>query len=138
MNSMRIFTAYLLDGRGQASSGRRTTTPSPAVMLDDDRHDADVGADDAIDAEWTEDGQHADPHEGEGADRVAAANDNEPVRRKPTARPDDSYLSYMATLRDLPRLDRDEEHRIAKKYQKTHDAKLAEQLINSNLKLVVK
>jgi RNA polymerase sigma-32 factor len=132
---MRIITAYLLDGRGQASEGRRTTTPSPVVAPiygDGGPHDAD---DDALDAEWTEDGdEHA----------LEAANDNERAEQPQRERQgrydghDDSYTTYMASLRHLPRLDRDEEHEVAKRYQKTHDPKLAKKLINSNLKLVVK
>jgi RNA polymerase sigma-32 factor len=123
---MRIITAYLLDGRGQASEGRRTTTPSPVVTLDG-LHDAD---DEALDAEWTE--------EGEDEAEQTAANDNEPAKRAPSQHYDDSYTTYMASLRHLPRLDRNEEHAVAKRYQKTRDAKLAQRLINSNLKLVVK
>jgi RNA polymerase sigma-32 factor len=44
----------------------------------------------------------------------------------------------MASLRDVPRLDRDEEHELAVKYLKNHDPKIAQRLISSNLKLVVK
>ncbi len=44
----------------------------------------------------------------------------------------------MASLRDLPRLDRDQEHELAVEYLATHDAKIAKQLVTSNLKLVVK
>jgi RNA polymerase sigma-32 factor len=125
---MRIITAYLLDGRGQASEGRRTTTPSPVVAVDG-LHDA---GDDALDAEWTEE------EDDESARALTAANDNEPAERPRTERYDDSYTTYMASLRDLPRLDREEEHVVAKKYQKTRDPKLQQKLINSNLKLVVK
>jgi RNA polymerase sigma-32 factor len=44
----------------------------------------------------------------------------------------------MASLRHLPRLDREEEHRLAVEYLRTHDPQLAKRLITANLKLVVK
>jgi RNA polymerase sigma-32 factor len=44
----------------------------------------------------------------------------------------------MASLRHVPRLDRDQEHTLAVEYLRTHDSKIAQRLITSNLKLVVK
>jgi RNA polymerase sigma-32 factor len=44
----------------------------------------------------------------------------------------------MHSLRDAPRLDRDEEHELAVEYLKTHNPAIANRLVTSNLKLVVK
>src|SRR5947209_5523410 len=79
-----------------------------------------------LDAEWTE---------------VDADDEAEPVEA--TAEPfvaasADPYAAYMASLRDLDRLDCDQEHELAVKYLKSHDPKIAERLVTSNLKLVVK
>jgi len=116
---MRVCTAYLMEGRGQAADGRRKATPAPVAY--DDRHDA------VEDAEWTEaDGTLA---EGEGHAEEARAS-------IPAAK--DPYAAYMASLRDVQRLDRDEEHELAVEYLKTHDPAIARKLVTSNLKLVVK
>jgi RNA polymerase sigma-32 factor len=128
---MRYFNAYMLDGRGQTVEGRRPTPRSPLTALDDHAHDAPADADDEaiIDAEWEE--EHA-------PDPLAAANDNAPAEATPGAGRLDAYTTYMASLRDLPRLDREQEHEVAVRYRDTRDAKLARQLVTSNLKLVVK
>jgi RNA polymerase sigma-32 factor len=115
---MRIFTAYLMDGRGQPADGRRSTKPPEPVVIDD-LHDAvESDAEPVLDAEWSE---------------VAP----EPEAKSPPAS-SDPYAAYMASLRHLPRLDREEEHRLAVEYLRTHDPKIATRLITSNLKLVVK
>jgi RNA polymerase sigma-32 factor len=44
----------------------------------------------------------------------------------------------MHSLRDAPRLDRDEEHELAVEYLKSHNPAIASRLVTSNLKLVVK
>ncbi|HEY2748899.1 MAG TPA: RNA polymerase factor sigma-32 [Polyangia bacterium] len=63
----------------------------------------------------------------------------EVVEREPApAASSDPYAAYMASLRDLPRLDREQEHELAVEYLRTHDPKIAQRLITSNLKLVVK
>jgi RNA polymerase sigma-32 factor len=114
---MRIVTAYLMDGRGQSADGRRSTKPSQPVVLDD-RHDAvetDAEAEPVLDAEWTEVLEEPKP---------AASSD--------------PYAAYMASLRHVERLDRDEEHKLAVEYLRAHDPKIAKRLITSNLKLVVK
>jgi RNA polymerase sigma-32 factor len=111
-----------MDGRGQPADGRRSTTP---VHL----HDA-VEEEPALDAEWTE-----EPSEEEASDVEII---DEPANDKFVAASADPYAAYMASLRHVPRLDRDEEHDLAVKYLKTHDAKIAQRLISSNLKLVVK
>jgi hypothetical protein len=49
---MRFVTAYLMDGRGQPTEGRRKATPEPVVL--DDLHDA-VESEPVLDAVWTED-----------------------------------------------------------------------------------
>ena len=51
---MRRVTAYLMDGRGQPTDGRRSVTPGPVVP--DDLHDA-VEVEPVLDAEWTEKGE---------------------------------------------------------------------------------
>jgi RNA polymerase sigma-32 factor len=133
VNPMRIATAYLQDGRGQTVTGRRTTTPGPVATLD--LHDA------ADDDETLEAILHDDADDEQAADPLAAANDNEPAERRtsPTSGDKhDSYTTYMASLRDLRALDRDEEHELAVRYGKSHDKRIAEKLIASNLKLVVK
>ena len=117
---MRVNTAYLMDGRGQPADGRRSTKPPEPVVLDD-QHDAvesNAEAEPALDAEWSEVVAEAD------AKSVPASSD--------------PYAAYMASLRHQPRLDREEEHRLAVEYLRTHDAKIATKLITSNLKLVVK
>ncbi|HXU71255.1 MAG TPA: RNA polymerase factor sigma-32 [Polyangia bacterium] len=114
---MRIVTAYLMDGRGQSADGRRSTKPPEPVVLDD-RHDAvetDAEAEPVLDAEWTE-----------------------VVEEPKPAASSDPYAAYMASLRHVERLDRDEEHTLAVEYLRTHDPKIAKRLITSNLKLVVK
>ncbi|HEX9103957.1 MAG TPA: sigma-70 family RNA polymerase sigma factor, partial [Polyangia bacterium] len=87
-----------------------------------DSHDDAVGDEPVIDAEWSE------------AEAEADAAAPEPFQ----AASADPYAAYMASLRDVVRLDRDEEHTLAVKYLKTHDPKIAAQLVTSNLKLVVK
>jgi RNA polymerase sigma-32 factor len=121
---MRVFTAYLMDGRGQPADGRRSTTPVP-VALHDDLHD-DAVEEPVLDAEWSE----TEPD----ADLEAAAIEREPFK----AASADPYAAYMNSLRDVARLDRDEEHDLAVEYLKTHDPKIASRLVTSNLKLVVK
>ena len=83
-----------------------------------------------MDAEWTE-----EPSE-EGASDVEIID--EPANDKFVAASADPYSAYMASLRHVARLDRDEEHELAVKYEQTHDPKIARRLITSNLKLVVK
>ncbi|HWE28351.1 MAG TPA: RNA polymerase factor sigma-32 [Polyangia bacterium] len=109
---MYFHTAYLMDGRGQPADGRRSTV-----------HDT---VEPVLDAEWTEadDDGEAEPAEVEAEPFVAASAD--------------PYAAYMASLRDVARLDRDEEHKLAVEYLRTHDPKIATRLVTSNLKLVVK
>lgn len=108
---MRAPRAYLLDGRGQPADGQRSTT---AKVLDHDVHD-DVVAEPVLDAKWT---------------------DAEDEAFQPAST--DPYAAYMASLRNVERLDRDEEHRLAVTYVRTHDPKIASRLVTANLKLVVK
>ncbi len=122
---MRTFRAYLMDGRGQPTAGRRSATPAPVVV--DDLHDA-VEAEPVLDAEWSEDDEVVPELHAAGAKaapaRVSASSD--------------PYAAYMASLRDVARLDRDQEHELAVEYLATHDPKIAARLVTSNLKLVVK
>jgi RNA polymerase sigma-32 factor len=110
-----------MDGRGQPADGRRSTTPVVQV-LDHDLHD-DAVEEPALEAEWSE-------QDGDEESAVEA----EPLRPASA----DPYAAYMASLRDVGRLDRDEEHKLAVEYGKTHDPKIAARLVTSNLKLVVK
>jgi RNA polymerase sigma-32 factor len=119
----------MMDGRGQPADGRRTTTP-PQVF--DDLHDA-VDVEPVIEAEWTEgDDEAANPPEAELQPEQAEAE------REFVHAPADAYAAYMASLKDLERLDREEEHDLAVEYVKTHDPDIARRLVTSNLKLVVK
>ena len=116
---MRFLTAYLMDGRGQPADGRRSTPPV---------HAHDAADEEPIDVEWSEASD-----DGEAAEII-----DEPANDKFVAASADPYAAYMASLRHVPRLDRDEEHDLAVKYLKNHDPKIAQRLISSNLKLVVK
>jgi RNA polymerase sigma-32 factor len=113
-----------MDGRGQPTEGRRSTTPAVLPGL----HDA-VEEEPVLDAEWTED-------DGDVTPEIHAV----PVvaRAKQTRASSDPYAAYMSSLRDVERLDRDEEHKLAVEYLATHDPKIASKLVLSNLKLVVK
>jgi RNA polymerase sigma-32 factor len=129
---MRINTAYLMDGRGQPADGRRSTTP-PQVHFDADLHDDAVEAEPVEDAVWTEDDDEGvvSPEAGQHPEQA----DAEPKFVRASV---DAYAAYMASLKDVERLDRDEEHRLAVQYLKSHDSKIARRLVTSNLKLVVK
>jgi RNA polymerase sigma-32 factor len=52
--------------------------------------------------------------------------------------PTDPVSRYMAEIRRYPLLTREEEETLAKKYYETHDPRLAETLVTSNLRFVVK
>src|SRR5438445_7534983 len=132
---MRVITAYLMDGRGQSADGRRKATPLPIVL--DDAHDAveesvepvlepvldAAGSEDeeAIDADAAEPGDDVAVEVGAEA-HVAAASPAVPASRDP-------YAAYMSSLRDVKRLDREEEHVLAVEYLATHDPKIARTLI---------
>jgi RNA polymerase sigma-32 factor len=77
-----------------------------------------------VDAEWTE----------EALEEAEPASAGEPF----VAASADPYAAYMHSLRDAPRLDRDEEHELAVEYLKSHNPAIASRLVTSNLKLVVK
>jgi RNA polymerase sigma-32 factor len=143
---MKRITAYLMDGRGQAADGRRKATP--ALVYDDapDAVEPEPFAD-ALDAEWSEDDEPANDHDVEAGhdgrdghdDEERAAAGDEAERAKASKRAEaDPYAAYMASLRDVDRLERDEEHELAVEYGKTHDPKIARKLVTANLKLVVK
>ena len=124
---MRVLTAYLMDGRGQPADGRRSTPPRPVAVHGGRRDDA--VEEPVLDAEWSE----AENDDGD-ADVDTVVDEPEKFQ----AASADHYAAYMASLRDVDRLDRDEEHELAVKYLKTHDPKIASRLVTSNLKLVVK
>ena len=127
---MRMMTAYLMDGRGQAADGRRKATRAASpVELHDAVESEPLALDDA-EADWSDE-PAAEPQGGEPEAAEAAI-----VR--PAAGLLDPYNAYMASLRDVERLDREEEHELAVEYEKTHDPKIARKLITANLKLVVK
>ncbi|MGZ3440468.1 MAG: sigma-70 family RNA polymerase sigma factor [Polyangia bacterium] len=84
-----------------------------------------------LDAVWTEDDADADVTPELHAEPVVA------LAKQPRAS-GDPYAAYMSSLRDVARLDRDEEHKLAVEYLATHDPKIASKLVLSNLKLVVK
>jgi RNA polymerase sigma-32 factor len=123
---MRSLTAYLMDGRGQPTDGRRSATP--AVL--EDQPDA-VEVEPVLDAEWTEVDDDGDVTPEIHAEPAVA-------RAKQPRASSDPYAAYMSSLRDVARLDRDEEHKLAVEYLATHDPKIASKLVLSNLKLVVK
>ena len=50
----------------------------------------------------------------------------------------DALQRYMAEVARHPLLSREEEHRLAVKFQKTHDPEIAYRLVTANLRLVVK
>jgi RNA polymerase sigma-32 factor len=50
----------------------------------------------------------------------------------------DPLAVYMAEIRRIPLLSRDEEHELATKFYETGDAAIARQLVTANLRLVVK
>ena len=52
--------------------------------------------------------------------------------------PEYNLTRYLQSIRKFPILEADEEYRLAVLYQKTHDQKIAYQLITSHLRLVVK
>jgi len=82
------------------------------------QHDAvESDAEPALDAEWSE---------------VAAE------RRRSRRRVERPYAAYMASLRHLPRLDREEEHRLRSSYLRSHDPKIATRLIHVEPEAVVK
>lgn len=118
MTLMTKWAAYLVDGRGQAADGRRRVAAEPVVL--------DL---DAVDALHHDDAEEADLGEPASPERRASASSPVSV---------DAYAAYMASLKDAPRYDREEEHRLAVEYEKTHDAEIARKLITANLKLVVK
>jgi RNA polymerase sigma-32 factor len=126
-----------MDGRGQAADGRRRATP--ALVLDEspDAVEAVPYHGDTLDADWSEDDEHAEVHE--AAD---APIDVEPAAKQPklgrSSGDSDPYAAYMASLRDVPRIEREEEHELAVRYLKTRDPEIARRLITANLKLVVK
>src|SRR5437899_642118 len=114
-------TAYLMDGRGQAADGRRKATTALVV---DEQPDAVEAEPHALDAEWSED------DDGEAAPTRQA---HAPVRaRTKSAAALDPYAAYMASLRDVERFDRDEEHRLAVEYTRTHDPQIARRLVTAN------
>jgi RNA polymerase sigma-32 factor len=117
-------TAYLMDGRGQAADGRRRAA-TPALVYDDSPDAVEAVPDDEpLDVEWSEAGE--------------SALDGATLATKSAHAEIDPYAAYMASLRDVGRLERDEEHALAVEYQKTHDPAIARRLITANLKLVVK
>jgi RNA polymerase sigma-32 factor len=128
---MMMSTAYLLDGRGRTTDGRRRVAAGE-VVLDLDAVEPSVSnAEAAQEAAWTE----------AGSEDAAAAQAEEAsaASRHRSASPSvDSYAAYMASLRHAPRFDRDEEHQLAVEYLKRRDPEIARQLVTANLKLVVK
>jgi RNA polymerase sigma-32 factor len=126
-----------MDGRGQAADGRRKATPA---LVFDEGPDAverePFGNGEPVDAEWSEDDEHA----GEATIASGGSHDEEPPVAQPRAIApgSDPYAAYMASLRDVARLEREEEHELAVRYLETRDPKIARTLITANLKLVVK
>jgi len=142
---MNMNTAYLMDGRGQAADGRRKAT-TPALVYDAPEAVESEPFADALDAEWNEDDEQSDAAaeqeaaEQEAAEREAAEAEAEAAERRQAkkAAETDPYAAYMASLRDVSRLERDEEHELAVEYGRTHDPKIARKLVTANMKLVVK
>jgi RNA polymerase sigma-32 factor len=129
VSSMRIMTAYLMEGRGQAADGRRKATA--ALVLDDAPDAVETPyAEEALDAEWSED-ESLPASDDEPAAAASATKSQAPAERDP-------YAAYMASLRNVDRLDRDQEHELAVAYRQSHDPEIARKLITANLKLVVK
>jgi len=73
------------------------------------------------------------------APEPAAEPDTDEPRpaREPLARRD-PLSAYMAELRRIPMLSREEEHELAKRYVETGDLAIAKRLVTANLRLVVK
>jgi RNA polymerase sigma-32 factor len=119
-----------MDGRGQAADGRRKSTTAASHVELHDAVESEPVALDAADAEWSDD-EEASPviDEPEVVEEAAA---------RPVPATLDPYNAYRASLRDVERLDRDQEHVLAVEYGKTHDPEIARKLITANLKLVVK
>ena len=132
---MRMLTAYMMDGRGQAVDGRRRRA-TPASVAYDKRHEAATGAEaapiePALDADWSEDEQPVVAIDEEPQAAVEEASAATPVSSDP-------YTAYMHSLRGVARLDREAEHALAVEYEKSHDPEIARTLVTANLKLVVK
>jgi RNA polymerase sigma-32 factor len=98
-----------------------------AYLMDGRGQPADgrQGAEPVLDAEWTEEAV---------VEEAETASEREPF----VAASADPYAAYMSSLRDVARLDRDQEHELAVEYLKTHNPAIASRLVTSNLKLVVK
>jgi RNA polymerase sigma-32 factor len=113
--------AYVMDGRGQPVDGRLSAVPLPLEVAAESGEELEL---DLTDAPLT-------------AELALGAEDETPEpKRSPLA--GDAYTSYMASLRPLPRLTREEEHELAVRYLERHEPAIARRLIESNLKLVVK
>src|SRR5262245_60115140 len=118
---------------------KRKPAAEPAVIEPDE-------AADEVEAEPT------DPDEGEVIDAVVestpeaehepepAAEEDEPKPRRGTGGlvKHDPLAAYMAEIRRIPLLSREEEQQLAEKYFETGDVAIARRLVTANLRLVVK
>ena len=76
--------------------------------------------------------------EAEPPDEGPAAENTLPVPVERDLARADALQRYMAEVARHPLLSREEEHRLAVKFQKTHDPEIAYRLVTANLRLVVK
>jgi RNA polymerase sigma-32 factor len=100
----------------------------PSGPLDGEIVDAAEG--DGDDRSGADDGADADGH-AVPEDRGERGRDSGLVRRDPLA-------AYMAEVRRVPLLTREQEQVLAEKYYETGDLAIARQLVTANLRLVVK
>jgi len=104
----------------EAGDDIEVEAPPATELVDEDGEDVDV-----VDVE-------AEPEPGPGrADRPPPLREPGLVRHDPLA-------AYMAEVRRIPLLSREEEHELAARYFETGDLALARRLVTANLRLVVK
>jgi RNA polymerase sigma-32 factor len=132
--------------KGRKRSAAKATKPSSAgeaapveveVEVEDVERDDDEPAEDldAVDAEVIDVASDDDAPEPVATEPELEL---EPTTREPGLARRDPLAAYMAELRRIPLLSREEEHELAKKYFETGDLAIAKRLVTANLRLVVK
>jgi RNA polymerase sigma-32 factor len=129
----------------QPARAASDTSPGDDVqVVDRDEDDAPVAAVDDepevvdVDVEDAEPEVDVDPDVLERDAAVEIDVDEKPAKREPGLARRDPLSVYMAEIRRIPLLSREEEHELAKKYFETGDLAIARQLVTANLRLVVK
>jgi len=115
------------------------------ARLDDEARDVDADTD--VDAEDEADGELGAEADADGLDAESDGDDGRPRALVPAAEtpppnagilvPTDSLQSYLAEIRRIPILSREEEHELAVKWKEHGDRPAAWKLVTSNLRLVV-